>query len=329
MATLASGVGTLQDIQKQLDPNGAPARVIESLTRDSPILQDIPWMPTNGADSHLVTQRTGLPRPTWVKYNQGVTPIKATTDQFTETCGRAEARISIDKALAKRKGAEAYKTQQVQAVMEGMRQEVATGLFYHSTKTAPEKFMGLSPRLDKLSVIPYSGQIIPHTAAPVGNDQMSIWLIGWGLHTVHGIYPQGTTAGITHTPLKEDYEDDGAGGKYLAERAHLSWQCGLAVEDARYVVRIGNIDLSALLGTGTTIINAMIDALERIHSLDGVKPVFYMNRTLRAFLRKQVNDTARNTLTIENVAGKPQLMFSEVPIHREDALLTTESPIPA
>lgn len=327
MSTLASGVGTLLDIQKQLDPNGAPARIIESLTRNSPILNDIPWMPTNGADSHLVTTRTGLPKPTWVKYNQGVTPVKGVTDQFTETCGRAEARISIDKALAQRKGAEAYKTQQVSAVIEGMRQEVATGLFYHSTKTAPEKFMGLSPRLDALSGIPYSGQIIPHTGSPSGNDQMSIWLIGWGLNTVHGIYPQGTTAGITHTPLKEDYEDDGAGGKYLAERAHLSWQCGLAVEDARYVVRIANIDYSALAGTGKTIIDAMIDALERINSLEGCTPIFYMNRTLRAFLRKQVNDTAKNTLTVENVAGKQQLMFSEVPIHREDALLTTEAPL--
>src|SRR3546814_15729465 len=65
----------------------------------------------------------------------------------------------------------------------------------------------------------------------------------------------------------------------------------------------------------------MTRALERIKSLNGVRPVFYMNRTLRSFLRTQaVAKIAGSTLAFDNIGGKPMLSFCAVPVKRCDKL---------
>src|SRR3546814_4470822 len=70
---------------------------------------------------------------------------------------------------------------------------------------------------------------------------------------------------------------------------HYIWRNGLMVRDWRYGVRIANIDAAALThdSSNVQLITLMTRALERIKSLNGVPPVFYMNRTLRSFLRPQ------------------------------------------
>src|SRR3546814_18825767 len=86
------------------------------------------------------------------------------------------------------------------------------------------------------------------------------------------------------------------------------------VRDWRYGVRIANIDAAALThdSSNVQLITLMTRALERIKSLNGVRPVFYMNRTLRSFLRTQaVAKIAGSTLAFDNIGGKPMLSRSE------------------
>jgi hypothetical protein len=122
---------------------------------------------------------------------------------------------------------------------------------------------------------------------------------------------------------------DSLGNPYRAYRDHYQWKCGIALKDWRYVVRIANIDVTALVAdatTGAKLIRLMTQALERIKSLNGVRPVFYMNRTVRSILRQQQVETVKNgTLTVEEIYGKRVLMASEVPVRRTDALLNTEA----
>ena len=107
------------------------------------------------------------------------------------------------------------------------------------------------------------------------------------------------------------------------------WKCGLALHDWRYVVRIANIDTAALTknaATGADIIDLMTQATEKIHSLSGVTPVFYGNRTIGSFLRRQtVNKVASGTLSYDEVGGRPATLFSGIPYRRIDALNTTEA----
>ncbi len=331
MSTLnTNGFSTLLDIAKRLDPNGKIARIAETLNTDCPLLQDMPWVEANGPDGHLITTRTGLPSLTWRKYNQGVVPTKSLTAQFTETCGMLDGLSKVDVALAKRNGnAAEFRASEDVAFVSSYKRTLETAFFYSSQKVNPEQITGFSPRLDALTGIPYASQVLPFGAA-AGADSSSIWLVGWAPKKVYGIYPKGSIAGLQMKDLGDQMEDDGSGtgATFLAHRSYFTWNCGLAVEDARYLVRICNIDDDVLAETGNALVLKMADALEQIQSLEDCKPVFYMNRMVRKFLRKQAIDTTKNsTLTIENLGGKQMLMFGEVPIHRTDALLTTESPL--
>jgi hypothetical protein len=323
------GFPTLLDIAKMTDPQGRIAKIAEVLTIDSPLIGDMPWVEANGPDGHLLTIRNALPGLAWRKFNQGVVPSKGSTGQFTETCGMLDGISKVDKRLAERNGnAAEFRSKQDMAFVASYKRTLETAFFYSSTKTNPEQIMGLAPRLDALTGIPYASQVIKHTAVPDGvNDQSSIWLVGWAPDKVYGIYPKGSKVGLDMQDMGEELESDGAGGQFRAYRSYFSWNVGLAVEDARYLVRIANIDNTQLVGTGNTLIDKMTDALEQIQSLEGCKPVFYMNRKIRAFLRKQINATTASQLTFETVAGKQVLHFGEVPIHRTDALLNTEATI--
>lgn len=331
MATLnQTGLPTLYDVVSAQDPDGKIARIAKVLEIATPLLQDIPWYEANGPDGHLLTLQTGLPALSWRQYNQGILPTKMTTGQFTESMGMLDGLKKIDVALAERNGnAEAYRAKQFMGFVASYNRTLETAFFYESTKTNPERIMGLSGRLDALTGIPYASQVLAHGAA-AGNDQNTIWLIGWGENKVYGIYPKGSQAGLSHRDMGIELTNDGLGSnaEFPAFRDYFSWKCGFAVEDARYLVRGANVDSSALLGTGSTIIDLMNRMCEQIQDTDNCRPVFYMNRFVRGFLRRQMVDTIKNsTLTWENVGGKPVLHFSGIPIHRTDALLSTEAPL--
>ncbi len=104
MSTLnTNGFSTLLDVAKRLDPNGKIARIVESLTVDCPLLEDMPWVEANGPDGHLITTRTSLPSLTWRKYNQGILPTKSSTAQFSEVCGMLDGTSKVDVKLAQRR----------------------------------------------------------------------------------------------------------------------------------------------------------------------------------------------------------------------------------
>lgn len=328
--TNQTGLPTLLDIAKRTDPNGQIARIAETLNTDCPLIESIPWKEANGPDGHLVTTRTSLPALTWRRYNEGVSPTKSSTGQFTETVGMLEGISIVDEALVKRNGANKdFRASEDLAFVSSYKRYLETAYFYASTKTDPEQIMGLAPRFDALSGLPYQSQVLPFGAA-AGGDSSSIWLVGWGDRKVYGIYPMGEseTGGLKMEDMGIELVNDSNNKPFRAYRSHFKWQCGLVVEDSRYVVRICNIDDDVLVETGNALILKMAEALEQIQSLDDCKPVFYMNRRTRSYLRRQSIDTTKNsTLTFDNVAGKPVLSMSGVPIHRSDALLATESPL--
>jgi hypothetical protein len=328
MATLGTnGLPTLLDLAKMQDPKGDIAKIAEVLSIDSPLIQRIPWMEANGNDGHLVTTRTGLPSVAWRKYNEGVTASKGGTAQFTETCGMLDGVSKVDVALAKRNGNEAaFRLQQDLAFIQSYKRTMETAFFYSDTRANPERIMGLSPRLDALTGIPYASQVIPHTAVPSGSDQASIWVVGFGAGKVYGIYPKGSQAGLQKHDMGEELETDTGSAQFRAYRTYFSWHAGLVVEDARYLVRIPNIDTSDLALTGSTLIQKMMVAVEQLQSLEDCTPVIFMNRKIRTYLRAQAVDTVKNsTLAFDMVGGKPVMSFQGLPIERTDALLNTEA----
>lgn len=321
---------TLLDVTKRLDPDGSAAAIAELLSQENEVLMDMPWLEGNLPTGHRVTVRTGLPDVAWRKLNQGVPASKSTTAQIDEACGMLEGFGQVDKDLVELNGNTAeFRLQENMAYIESINQAMAQTLFYGDTSVNPERFLGMAPRFGTVNIANAQNAQNVIDAGGTGTDNTSIWLVGWGANSVHGIYPKATQAGLIHEDLGLDTVSDAAGNRYRAYQDRYQWKCGLALRDWRYVVRIANVDISDLTknaSAGADLIDLMTRSLERIQSLSGVTPVFYCNRTIRSFLRRQtVNKVASSTLAYDTVAGKPALRFAEVPVRRVDALLSNEA----
>lgn len=330
MATLADKV-TLLDVARTLDPDGRTAAIAELLSQENEMLMDMPWFEGNLPTGHRTTVRTGLPDVIFRKLNGGVPPSKATTAQLDEACGILEARSEIDKDLAMLNGnTNSFRLTQGKAFIEAMNQKMQNQVIYGDRLT-PEGFVGLAPRFDDVPTTSGGAEnkVNVIDAGGTSTDNTSIWLVGWGPTSVHGIYPKGSQAGLVHSDLGEGDAFDGDNNRFRAFMDQYQWKCGIAVPDWRYIVRIANVDVSDLTknaASGADIIDLMTQAQEMIHSLTGVQPAYYVNRTIRSFLRRQtVNKVAASTLMYDNVDGKPALMFGEVPVRRVDAILNTEA----
>jgi hypothetical protein len=328
MSILATTHPTLLDVTKRLDPDGKVDTIAEILSQTNEALDDMVWLEGNLPTGHRTTVRTGLPQPTWRKLYGGVQPSKSLTAQITDSCGMLEAYAEVDKALADLNGnTAAFRLSEEKAHIEGINQELASTLFYGNEGTEPEAFTGFAPRFNSLAAA-NAENIITGGSSDV--DNQSIYLVVWGPNTVHGIYPKGSMAGLKMEDKGQVTIEnvDGSGGRMEAYRTHYRWDCGLTVRDWRYVVRIANIDMSALTknaSAGADLIDLMTQACERIPTLSMGRPAFYMSRTLRTFLRRQiVNKVAASTLTMEQVAGKLVTMFDGIPCRRVDSLAGNE-----
>lgn len=329
MATLGATNPNMLDVVKRLDPDNKIAMIVEMLAEQNEILQDMTAVEGNLPTGHRTTVRSGYPSSTWRKLNYGVQPSKSRTVQITDSCGMLENYAEVDKALADLNGnTAAFRLSEDRAFLESMNQTMADALFYGDSSVDPEKFMGLAPRFSSTSA--ENGQnIILADGSASGSDQTSIWLVCWGENTVHGIYPKGSMAGFKHQDLGEVTLEDADGGKYQGYRTHYKWDIGLTVRDWRYVVRIANIDTSRLTSdpatSGTNLIDAMTRAIELLPSQMMGRPVFYCNRTVRSFLRRQITNKSNVNLTLDEVAGRRVLAFDDIPVRRCDAILNTEA----
>ncbi len=328
MATLATSNPTLADLAKRLDPDGKVSAVVEILNETNEILDDMTWIEGNLPTGHRTTIRSGLPTPTWRKLYGGVQPSRSTTVQVTDNTGMLEAYAEVDKALADLNGnTNEFRLSEDRPHIEGMNQEISDTLFYGNEGTEPEAFTGLAPRFNSLSA--ENGDNIL-AADGAGSDNTSVWLVVWGPNTIHGIYPKGTQAGLKVEDKGQiTVEDvDGTGGRMEAYRTHYKWDAGLSVRDWRYVVRIANIDVSNLTkdaATGTDLVDLMTQALEQVPSLSMGRPAFYVNRTVRSFLRRQIRNSNNIQISLAEVAGKHVTMFDGVPVRRTDAITNTEA----
>lgn len=331
MAVLPTTHPTLLDVTRRLDPNGKIDAVAEILNQTNPILEDMVWIEGNLPTGHRTTVRTGLPTPTWRKLYGGVQPTKSTTIQITDSTGMLEAYAEVDKALADLNGNTAsFRLSEDRAHIEGMNQEMVQTLFYGNEGTEPEAFTGFAPRFNSLTAA--NAENIIQSAGIEGNDNASIWLIVWGPNTVHGIYPKGSKAGLSVDDKGQVTIEnvDGNGGRMEAYRTHYRWDAGLTVRDWRYIVRIqyDQEDLTKDAATGPDLADLMVDAIERIPSLSMGRPVFYMNRRAKSFLRRQLASATKNsTLTREEVGGKKVEVFDGIPVRTTDALTNTEAAV--
>lgn len=341
MTLLASQVHTLVDVASRQDPNGNAAQIAELLNQSNEVLADMQWFEGNLTTGERTTVRTSLPSVAFRAINAGVPRSKSTAAQVDEGAAELVGESSVDRTLAILSGDPArYRLSEAGPFFEAMNQTMATTLFYGNAKASPKEFTGLAPRFNSKSGFT-ANQIID--AGGEGTDNRSIWLVVWGENTVKGIYPKGTKAGLMHMDTTAnrapgpdgypigDYQTDGNNNRYLTYSDHYQWNCGLAIKDYRFIIRIANIDYSLLnknpATSGADIQDVMVQALENVQSVSmpGTRAVFYAPRAITSILRRQMITAKNNYLSWEEIGGQKITHFQGVPIRRVDALNTDEA----
>ena len=322
-------VRTLAEWRQFFKENGQAHEVLELMDQDNSINDDIPWMEANHKDGHVSDIRTKLPEVYWRRLYKGVPNSKTGVSQVKDATAMMEARNNLDVKLLKIQGdqAAAYRAQEDRGFMEAFRQKLATTLFYGDSNSNPDEFNGLSMR--------YPTKTSPGVvdAAGTGSACTSMWAIVWGATDVHGIFPNGSKAGLTHRVLPEQDVLDGDGLSYRAVASLFEWDCGLTVRDWRSVIRICNIDTTKLtLKKGDSgfidLHRLTIIAKNKIPTAKRARLVWYCNQDVLTALELQASD-----------AGNVQLMYGELfdsknvpflhgrPVRQCDAILSTEAAI--
>lgn len=326
MATIGTTY-TLNDWAKSLDPDGRHARVINLLSQNNEILNDMKYIEGNLPTGHRTTVETGLPDVYWRLLNQGTPSSKTTEAQVDISCGMLHARNTVDKDLAELNGnVNEFRARRANRYIEKMGQEVVQTTFYGNAGVSPEEFTGLAVHYSSLSAANAQNIIV---GGGSGSDNSSIWLVVWGEDTVSHVFPKGSKVGLNHDDLGLQDAFDSSNNRYRAYMDEWQWKIGLAVMDWRYAVRIPNIDISALVAKSSAadLIELMIKATHRIPNLQKGRAAFYMNRTCFQMLDIQRRDDVitGGGLMYSAVDGIMKPSFRGIPVRICDQLLETEA----
>jgi hypothetical protein len=348
MAALTTYFPTLIDVTRRMAPGGGIDTIAEILQQSNDMLDDIPWIEGNLPTGHQTTVRTSLPTATFRLLNGGVVPVKTTSGQIVDACAILEARNHIDKDVAMLNGnTAAFRLSEDKGIIESMGQTLASTLIYGDVSVDPEKFNGLASRYFSFSSTTTNAASQMIDAGGTGSDNTSIYLVCWAPDKVFGIYPKGSQAGLQHEDRGvQDIVVDSTTGAYM--RALVSWyqwKCGICVRDYRYVVRIANIDTSALLTAGDSsdtsanLLKFMSQAIDKIPPFgNSGRMTFYMNETVRSMLRVKLLPGAGTgypgySIGMQDIMrssiprGSNTLTFQGIPCRRLDALTAAEARI--
>lgn len=329
MATLGGNVLTLADHAKRLDPDGKIPQIVEMLTLNNDVLQDMSFIEGNLITGNRSTVRTGLPTVAWRLLNQGIQPSKSTTDQSDDQAALLEAWSEVDVKLANLGGnPAAFRLSEASAFIEAMGQAAATALWYGNSAVNPEQFTGFAPRFASLSGANAKNII---DAGGTGSDNTSIWFITWGANAATGIFPKGSKAGLQHMDHGEETAETTAGiagNRMRVYRDQFTWDLGLTVKDWRSVVRICNIDISNLVANSSAanLLDVLTRATWRPPGAGG-RQVIYMNRTVGQFLDIQTKAAVSTggQLGYDTVEGRRMMTFRGIPVGIADSILETEA----
>lgn len=250
---------TILDAAKRLDPNGQYAQIAEVLNKSNPILQDMPFFPSNAPRGNRVTFRTGLPQVSWGELNKGVHASKSQVTSREDTIGVLEGRNEIDRRHKGRSMSPeaylAYRWDEDQTFLESMGQKMAQTLVDGSELDEAAAFTGFLPRLSDTSdaifgrsiTKAFNGFDAGTQAYEIGGGTAytpmydSILIVDWGKRYNHGIYPYNTPAGLTQENHENELILDASGGKYYVDASVFSWSLGLTVRHPKHVHAIRNI----------------------------------------------------------------------------------------
>lgn len=329
MAVLDTGNLNLVDLAKSQDPDGNMAKVVEMQVRTEEFLMDAVFKAGNLDTGHRTTQRTGIPAAALRNFNEYVAPTRGTEAQVTFETAQAETWLQADAELVKlAPNPEQFLASKSIANLEGLARKVADTMLYGNRKTNPRECTGFMDYYSDSTAESADNLIL---AGGSGSDNASILYIGWSDETISGIVPKRAPTGLQIHDYGEETATNSAGELMRVRRMKMNQYFGLAVEDWRYGGRIANIDRSTLADNPLTaydLPDLMFSLLDRVKDSGMTRGAFYMDRSIREALRKQLaNRTSDSTLKYEDVGGIRTAMFQGKPVRVTEALRVNEATV--
>lgn len=310
---------SLMEIMNRVAPNGNQAAIVEIMSKENAILQDIPFIEANGGYYHKDTKRTFVPKGKKRRFDEGVSRSSSKTEPVNFPISMYESYSIVDKAKCDgNPNPRQFRMDEATAHIEGMSQTIADAIFYGNNKLDPDECDGLATICGKLgkNVIDAGG---------TGNALTSIYIVQWDKTSARAVYPRGSkTGGVIHDDLGENTVQDAEGKEYQAYRDHFQCHMGLAITDKRRVARVANIPTD---GSAKDVSKKVIEALYSMKQ-SGANAVIYANQTALKYLDLEALNKA--TVSLTDAFGRPVLQFRPGnPLRLCEAILDTEEQVTA
>jgi len=341
MATKGSQYITFRDINSGRLPDGMLDKdVVELIAKENPALDDVVWKECSKGREDITTIRTGIPEAVFRAYYEGVQGSKGSKRQVANTCGTISTAVEFDARLYDdSKDKTAFLMDEVEQHAEAIGQGAATALFYGDVKSNPKGFNGFAKTYCATAKAASDTDeaayyVLNGSRASNGSTAMlrSLFMIGWGKKSAHGIYPEGTSMGLQRGKLEFTYvaDPDDSSKKLRIGIQELNMNVGLNIRDFRYCGRIANIEADAAI----SVTSGMPDYVELLTRLscrvkqEGVNARLYMCRAVweaycAAFYRK----TAGNAVKFADLGQRLPASLMGIGVGICDALNVNETTV--
>lgn len=311
------GSFTTSDAYRRLDKEGKLIDCVNYLSQTNQFKDDIPWVECNDYNGHKMGVITDVPETFWKRDNLGVPATHGDVAEVRETIGKIAARsfvfedvlANLDQAGARME----VLRQENELKMDQLNNDMVKAFFKASVKNDPASFDGFEVRYNTMDakISPNANQVID--CGGKGDNLTSMWIVGWGLGTAFGLYPQHKPMGIQVEARGRVRVIDKYGNPIYGDETQYEWSFGLGIKDRRSVVRLANIDpkmLEAGEGVGSAelkasksanIITMLHRALAKLPLSSNMKVGIYANRDVLVGLQTLGMRMNSTIITMENL----------------------------
>lgn len=344
MATKGSRYITFRDLLSGRTPNGFVDKdIVDLVSQENPVLQDVLWKQCNKGREDIVTIRSGLPEAVVRSFYEGWTGSKQSKKQVANACCRCSTGIEFDWALYEQdKDKAAFLADEQRAHSSTLGDKVASLLFYGKVADDPKGINGFATTFSKYGAVSGSSMVTDDKKAEfycmsakpssgASDAFRSLFLIGWGAKSCHGIYPEGTSAGIKIDQLTNQYMSDGNGGNLKMGLQEMNWEAGLNIRDFRYCGRVANIDIEAdPTASGAVDLCKYVRKLVTRVKTTGVTQRFYCCRLVfEAICEQFEKKTMANAIKYADLEQKKDASLLGIPVSFCDCMNIDETEVTA
>ncbi len=331
MAATPTGLPTWVDLAKRTDAGWKTSLpLINMMSKRHGLYGALRWEEANQGLSHRTSVVTGLPTSAYRLFNRGLSPSDGSYANATFPVAKIGTLAEVDALLLEAAvNREGFLSGKIMTHVESVLQKLSTEMWYGTAATA-EGIIGLSALYS--STTAENGQNVIDAGGQDASDNASMWLLNIGPN-MKGLYPRGTPAGIERNIRGYETSENlgGTGLRGLVWREFIHVGAGVAVENWMDAVRVGSIDMSAIVAETNDA--DLIKLGRKAKARMAARPVddrkWFMHSTVWEAIENQRDERqlVGGGISKATIDGVEVPTFHGYEVVVEDSMVITEAPI--